>query len=299
MEHLKGISVFVETVEAGGFSAAARKLNLTRSAVGKTIARLEERLAVRLFHRTTRNQSLTDEGRFFYERCLRAMEEIRLGEALLESGRREVRGKLRITMPVIFGRRCVAPALISLLEGHPGLELDLSFSDRVADLLEDGFDLAVRNGPLKDDPDTMARRLARQRMTVCASPAYLEKHGEPLHLEDIAGHDGIVYGKRGSNRTWIFPAPGDPWRSAPPRSRLRLDDLEAIRDAARAGVGLAWLPCWLVRDDVAAGSLRQVLKSVPAVTFDTHAVWPKSPVMLPKVRLAIDTLARELPRFME
>lgn len=299
MEQLKGISVFVEAVEAGGFSAAAKKLNLTRSAVGKTVARLEERLGVRLFHRTTRSQSLTEEGRFFYERCLRAVEEIRLGEAMLESGQREVRGRLRITMPVIFGRRCVAPVLTALLDDHPGLELDLSFSDRVADLLEDGFDLAIRNGPLKDDLDTMARRLAMQRMTVCASPAYLEKYGEPLCVEEIARHDGIVYGRRDRNRTWIFPTPDDPWRSIPPRSRLQMDDLEAIRDAARAGIGLAWLPCWQVRDDVATGRLRQVLKSVPAVTFDTHAVWPKSPVMLPKVRLAIDTLARELPRLME
>jgi len=299
MEQLNGIPVFVEAVEAGGFSAAAKKLNLTRSAVGKTIARLEERLGVRLFHRTTRSQSLTEEGRFFYERCLRAVEEIRLGEALLESGRREVRGKLRVTMPVIFGRQCVAPILIRLLKKHPGLELDLSFSDRIADLLEDGFDLAVRNGPLKDDPDTMTRRLATQRMTVCASPTYLQEHGEPRTLDDLPEHEGIVYGKRGSHRTWVFPAPDDPWRTVLPRSRLRLDDLDAIRDAAEAGLGLAWLPCWMVRDHFASGALRHVLKDVTPVTFDAHAVWPKSPVMLPKVRLAIDTLARELPGVMD
>lgn len=299
MEQLNGIPVFVEAVEAGGFSAAAKKLNLTRSAVGKTIARLEERLGVRLFHRTTRSQSLTEEGRFFYERCLRAVEEIRLGEALLESGRREVRGKLRVTMPVIFGRQCAAPILIGLLEKHPGLELDLSFSDRVADLLEDGFDLAVRNGPLKDEADTMTRRLATQRLTVCASPAYLEKHGEPLSLDELPEHEGIIYGKRDNHRTWVFPTPDDPWRTVLPRSRLRLDDLDAIRDAACDGVGLAWLPCWMVRDHMAAGRLRQVLKNVTPVVFDTHAVWPKSPVMLPKVRLAIDTLARELPPLME
>lgn len=299
MEQLKGISVFVQTVEAGGFSAAAKKLNLTRSAVGKTVARLEDRLNVRLFHRTTRSQSLTEEGRFFYERCVSALEEIRLGEALLESGRREVRGRLRITMPVIFGRQCVAPILTALLADHPGLELDLAFSDRIADLLEDGFDLAIRNGPLKDDPDTIGKRLARQRMTVCASPAYLQKHGEPLGVDDIETHHGIVYGRRDRNRTWIFPTPEDPWRSLPPRSRLQMDDLEAIRDAACSGIGLAWLPCWLVRDAVADGRLRQVLKTVTPVTFDTHAVWPRSPVMLPKLRLVIDTLARELPRLME
>lgn len=146
MEQLKGISIFVETVEAGGFSAAADRLHLTRSAVGKTIARLEQRLGVRLFNRTTRMQSLTEEGRFFYERCLRAVEEIRLGEAMLESGRHSVRGRLRISMPVLFGRLCIAPILENLLDEHPELELDLSFNDRIVDLLEDGFDLVIRNG---------------------------------------------------------------------------------------------------------------------------------------------------------
>ncbi|WP_117191653.1 LysR family transcriptional regulator [Rhizobium terrae] len=299
MEQLRDIPVFVETVEAGGFSAAAKKLNLTRSAIGKTVARLEERLGVRLFHRTTRSQNLTEEGRFFYERCLRAVEEIRLGEAELESGRRAVRGKLRVTMPVIFGRRCVAPILIGLLDKHPDLELDLSFSDRVADLPGDGFDLAVRNGRLKDDAEIMARRIAFQRLTVCASPDYLEKRGEPQNLEDIPRHEGIVYGKRESHDTWVFPSPEDPWRVVLPRSRLRLDDLDAILEAACNGHGLAWLPCWMIRGHVASGRLRQVLTSVPSVTFETHAVWPKSPVMLPKVRLAIDTLASELPDLME
>jgi DNA-binding transcriptional LysR family regulator len=299
MEHLKDIAVYVETVEAGGFSAAAKRLNLTRSAVAKTVARLEERLKVRLFHRTTRSQSITEEGRFFYERCQRAVAEIRAGEAELESGRREVRGKLRVTMPVIFGRQCVAPLLIGLLDKHPGLELDLSFSDRVADLRADGLDLAVRNGRLKDDSETMARRIAFQRLTVCAAPAYLEKHGEPSDLEDLPKHEGIVYGKRDSHDTWVFPSPDDPWRVVLPRSRLRLDDLESIRDAACAGLGLAWLPCWMIRNDVAAGRLRQVLTSVPSVTFETHAVWPRSPAMLPRVRLAIDTLVTELPRLME
>jgi DNA-binding transcriptional LysR family regulator len=185
------------------------------------------------------------------------------------------------------------------MEDHPALELDLSFSDRVIDLKADGFDLAVRNGRLKDDAETMARRIAFQQLTVCASSTYLEKHGEPLTLEDIPRHDGIIYGKQDSHDTWVFPAPDDPWRVVLPRSRLRLDDLEAILDAGLQGHGLVWLPCWMVRDHVASGRLRQVLKSVSSVSFETHVVWPRSPVMLPKVRVAIDTLARELPRFME
>ncbi|PDT14910.1 LysR family transcriptional regulator [Rhizobium sp. J15] len=298
MEQLKGISIFVQTVEAGGFSAAAERLHLSRSAVSKTIARLEQRLGVRLFNRTTRSQSLTDEGRFFYERCLRAIEEIRLGEAQLESGRREVRGRLRVSMPALFGRHCAAPILTRLLDDHPDLELDFSFSDRVVDLLEDGFDLAVRNGPLKDNPDLMARAIARQSMTVCASPAYLEKHGVPQTLDDLARHQGIVYRRGDNDKAWTFPAVAGPPREVLPKSRLRLDDLASIADAAVEGRGLAWLTCWLVRDRVLSGELVRVLTDVPSSIFEAYAVWPRSPVMLPKVRLAIDTLAANLPRLM-
>jgi len=298
VEQLKGISIFVETVDAGGFSAAAERLHLTRSAVGKTIARLEQRLGVRLFNRTTRAQSLTDEGRFFYERCLRAVEEIRIGEALLESGRREVRGRLRVSMPALFGRHCAAPILTRLLDEHPDLELDLSFNDRVVDLLEDGFDLAIRNGPLKDNPDLMARAIARQPMTVCASPAYLEKHGLPRTLEDIAHHQGIVYRRGDQDKAWTFPAAAGLVREVLPKSRLRLDDLASIADAAVEGRGLAWLTCWLVKDRIASGKLVRVLTDLPPSIFEAHAVWPRSPVMLPKVRLAIDTLAANLPRLM-
>ncbi|MBB4231945.1 LysR family transcriptional regulator [Rhizobium mongolense] len=298
MEQLKGISVFVEVAEAGGFSAAAERLHLTRSAVGKTIARLEQRLGVRLFHRTTRAQSLTEEGQFFYEHCLRAVEEITRGEALLESGKQEVRGRLRVTMPVLFGRQCAAPILIKLLDEHPHLELDLSFNDRIVDLVDDGFDIAVRNGPLGDYPGLMVRVIAQQRMTVCASPGYLERRGIPAKLEDLEMHDGIVYGRRDRNRTWIFPTNAEPFRQVLPRSRLRLDDLATIADAAAQGVGLAWLPCWLVRDRVASGELRRVLTDIPAVAFDANVVWVKSPAMQPKVRLVIDTLAAKLPALM-
>lgn len=133
-DRLSGISVLVSVVEAGSFALAANRLHLSRSAVGKTIARLEQRLGVRLFHRTTRSLNLTDDGALFYERCLRALEEIRVAENLLESGKRQVSGRLRVSMPVLIGRLCIAPVLTALAREHPGLELDLSFSDRVVDV---------------------------------------------------------------------------------------------------------------------------------------------------------------------
>ena len=297
-ERLSGVAAFVEAVEAGGFAPAAARLGLTRSAVGKTIARLEARLGVRLFHRTTRSQSLTEDGQMFYERCVRALAELEAAEAALESGRAEPAGRLRVTAPVIFGRHCVAPVLLDLVRRHPALELDLSFSDRPADLIEDGFDLAVRNGGLPDQAGLIGRRVAGQRMTVCASPAYLDRHGRPLRLEDVTGHQAVLYGRGDRSRRWLFPTPGGPHREITPAHRIRFDDLQAIADAAVAGLGLAWLPCWLVREPVAAGQLEQVLTDLPGLVFDTHLIWPQAPHLPLRVRAAIDALATELPKMM-
>jgi DNA-binding transcriptional LysR family regulator len=295
---MNGVSVFVEAVEAGGFSAAAARLNLSRSAVGKTVARLEARLGARLFHRTTRSQNLTEDGQAFYERCLRALDEIRMGEAMLDSGRREVAGRLRVSAPVLFGRRCVAPILTGLARQHPKLELDLDFSDRRVDLMEDGFDLAVRNGDLGDGTGLTARRIASQRMTVCAAPDYLKARGTPRTLEDLRDHDAVVYGRSGRVPEWRFPRDDAPAIGVAPKTRLRFDDLEAIADAAIAGMGLAWLPCWLIRERVLSGALVRVLDDRPGLVFDIHAVWPQTPHLPLRVRLAVDTLAQALPKLM-
>jgi len=294
-----GIAEFVDAVEAGGFAAAAQRRNLSRSAIGKTIAKLERRLAVRLFHRTTRTQSLTEEGQAFYERCRRALSEVQLAEAMLESGKREVTGRLRISMASLFGRRCAAPVLVELVQRHPQLELDFSFGDRVVDLIEDGFDLAIRNGPLKDSAGLTTRYLARQPMTVCGSPAYLAAHGQPRTVADLDGHACIAYMRSGFVRTWLFPqAAGAPIEFIPD-ARLRFDDLDVIAEYAVAGMGLVWLPHWVVGDRIRSGALVEVLPAMPRLHFDVHAVWPQTPHLPLKTRAAIDLLAARLPRFME
>ncbi len=298
-EVLGGIDVFVAAVETGSFSAAADRLGLTRSAVAKTVARLEARLGVQLLHRTTRSQSLTEDGQLYYERCTRALDELRAGRSFLESGRREAVGRLRVAVPILFGRRVVAPVLARLAARHPGLELDVAFSDRLVDLVEDGFHLAIRNagvdGHLGAVAGLMTRTLGLQRMTVCAAPCYLAAHGTPLSLDALAGHQGVTYARDGRVKAWEFPVEGGPPRAATPLSRLHFDDLEAIADAAEAGHGLAWLPCWLIRDRVRAGTLVPLLGEVPRLVFATQALWPASPQMPLKLRLALDALAEELP----
>ena len=295
---LKDIPVFVAAVEAGSFAQAAIRLHLSRSAVGKSIARLEERLGVRLFQRTTRSQSLTDSGALFYEHCLRALEEIRGAESLLETGKQQVSGRLRVAMPVLFGRQCVAPLLIALAQEHPGLELEMSFSDRVVDLVEEGFDMAVRNGTLQDSSVLVARRLGEHRMVLCAAPDYLLKKGTPQSVDDLLHHAAINYLQAGRVLSWQLMDSEGASHTFTPRSSLNMDDLQAICDAALAGHGIAWLPCWMVSKEIHEGKLIPLLKQAPDVRFDVHAVWQQTPHLPLRVRIAVDTLASRLPSVM-
>ncbi|EOZ4764794.1 LysR family transcriptional regulator [Enterobacter hormaechei subsp. xiangfangensis] len=295
---LKDIPVFVASVEAGSFAQAAVRLHLSRSAVGKSIARLEERLGVRLFHRTTRSQRLTDNGALFYERCLRALEEIRGAESQLETGKHQVSGRLRVAVPVLFGRQCIAPLLIELAQEHPGLELEMSFSDRVVDLVEEGFDMAVRNGALADSSVLVARRLGEHRMVLCAAPDYLFKNGQPQTVDDLRQHTAINYTRAGRVLPWQLMDYDGTSRTFIPRSSLNMDDLQAICDAALAGHGLAWLPCWMVIKEIHQGNLAPLLKQAPDVRFDVHAVWQQTPHLPLRVRIAIDMLVKRLPAVM-
>jgi len=243
-------------------------------------------------------QSLTDEGQAFYERCRRALDEIQSGKAMLESGKREVTGRLRISMPVLFGRRCAAPLLLELARIHPKLERDLSFSDRVVDLFDEGFDLAIRNGVLRDEAGLAARKIASHRMTLCASPDYLATRGVPRTIADLASHDLVVYARSGEVKKWIFLKEDGSAVEYFPETRLRFDDLEVLADAAAAGMGITWLPCWLVRDYVAGGTLALALKNVSSRPVNVYAVWPQMPQLPLRTRTVIDLLAERLPDIM-
>lgn len=297
-DNLKDIPVFVVAVESGSFAQAAVRLHLSRSAVGKSIARLEARLGVRLFQRTTRSQSLTDSGALFYARCQRALEEIRGAESLLETGKHQVSGRLRISLPVLFGRQCVAPLLIELTQEHPGLELEMSFSDRVVDIVEEGFDMAVRNGTLPDSTLLVARKLGEHRMVLCAAPDYLLKMGRPETVADLHQHTAINYQRAGKVLPWqLADNEGHP-HTFTPASSLNMDDLQVIADTALAGFGLAWLPCWMVRKEIRQGKLTPLLKQAPDVRFDVQAVWQQTPHLPLKIRVTVDRLVSRLPSVM-
>ncbi|ODA93921.1 LysR family transcriptional regulator [Mesorhizobium sp. SEMIA 3007] len=299
MDRLESMAVFVKAVDLGSFAAAAVALDLSGPMVGKHVRSLEERLGIRLINRTTRRQSLTDFGRAYYERCRIVLAEAEAADALAADQFSEPRGRLRVTMPAHFGRHCVTPVLLKLARHYPMLELDLSLSDRFADLAEDGFDLAIRTGDLEDKAGVIARRVARQGMVVCAAPSYLRLHGEPRRIEDLADHQAIVYRRLGQVvQPWLFAREGQSVQEIIPSGRLRLDDLDAIADAAAEGMGLAWLPWWLVRERIEAGALVALLPDQPHYLYDCHALWLQTPHLPLKVRLAIDALAAALPKLM-
>lgn len=277
-----GVELFLQIVESGNLTDAAERLNLTRSAVGKGLARLEARLGTCLLQRSTRRQRLTEDGQAYYEHCLRALAELEAAESVLESGRQQPRGRLRVSVPLAFGHHYAAPALWGLMERYPELEIEICFSDRMIDLAQEGFDMAVRIGPLPDTDRLSARRLGQQAMGLAASPAYLQRKGAIESIEDLAAHRGIAYRSNTTHRSRLA-------------SPLIVDDLQALADAAIAGVGLAWLPSWLIAHYALRGQLEAVLPSYRQQPAPIHVVWPTAVHMPAKTRCAIDALVAATP----
>lgn len=294
-ERLKGIGTFVQVVDSGSFARAASLNRQTRSAIAKGIARLEQRLGARLFNRTTRSLSLTEAGEAFYERCRRALREIDEAEAVLDEGRRELAGRLRVSLPLLLGRHVAAPILVRLTRENPRLELELSFNDRYVDLVEEGFDLAVRVGPLRDSATLAARPLGRFDFVLAASPRYLARHPVPRSVEAFAEHEAIVYRGAGAELPWIARDREGAERELPVRRRIRCDDVDAMLDAALAGAGLARLPRWLAAPHVKSGKLKLVWDGRHVHESQVHAVWPQARHLPLKTRAAIDALVQHLP----
>ncbi len=293
-DQLNGIAAFVAAAKAASFAVAAKQMGLSRSAVGKAIARLEKRLGVQLFHRTTRSLHLTHEGALFYERCSGALAEINAAEQSFDVAQHDPVGRIRISVPVLLGRHCIAPILVKLAKAHAQLEIDVAFTDRPVDLFEDGFDLAIRTGALANEFDLKARRLGSQDMVLCASPSYLLMRGTPFKLDDIASHDTLPYCRGNSILAWRFTDRGRQY-DIKTTGRIRFDDLASIADAATEGCGLAWLPSWLITNQLQTGQLVEVLQDLRGPGFDIYAVWPLARYLPMRVRVVIDELVARLP----
>lgn len=284
-----GVALFVAAARAGSFTKAGEKLGLTKSAVGKAIARLEERLGFKLFHRTTRLSRLTADGEAYLTACVAAMNEVTSAQAALSSNNQVLSGRLHIDMPVAFGRRVLLPVLMDIARPHPDIHFTLTFTDATSDLLRDDVDLAIRFGALSDSSHLVARLLVVQQRVICASPGYLRERGTPKTLADVSGHRCVVGTPNGPPLVWFVREGHAETKFTPPATH-QLSDGEAMVDAAVAGLGLVQLPLSLVREQLATGRLQEVLSDWAGKGVEVHAVWPHRGQLSPRLRYVVDKL---------
>ena len=293
MQGLQQFLAFAQTARRGSFAAAARDLAVSPSTLAKSVARLETTLGVKLFHRTTRQVSLTADGERLFHRCERVLAEFEDLQADAAGTRTAPSGTLRVDLPIYYGRRFVMPLLAKLMRAHPALTLEVRLQDGFADLVRDGIDLAVRMGELRDST-LVARRIDWQHLVMVASPQYLKAHGTPQRLEDLAGHHGVTFRmpSTGRSRPWQFRHGRQSRRTIEmhPTQSVQLSDTEALGTAALLGMGLAQLPDYIVQDEVARGKLLPVLPGHQPAPMPISAVVPSGRLLPPRVRVLLDAL---------
>ncbi|WP_029006982.1 LysR family transcriptional regulator [Azospirillum halopraeferens] len=289
MDRLDDMHAFIKVVEARSFTAAADKLGLSKSVVSRRIADLEYRLGARLLNRTTRRLSLTEVGQAFYERCIRILADLEEAERAASDLHATPRGRLKINAPLSFGLLHLAPAIAQFLDAHPAIEIEIDLNDRFVDLIDEGYDVAVRIGRLRDS-SLIARRLAPNHRVVCASPAYLEAYGTPATPDDLAGHACLIYTNTPTAEQWQFRHDGET-RSVRVSGVLRANNGDMLHAAAVAGRGIAALPTFLCGDSLRAGRLRCLFDDCYFSESGVYAVYPQNRHLSPKVRAFVDFLA--------
>ena len=290
MDKVQEMTSFVAVVEAGSFVGAAGATGLSKAAVSRHVAELETRLGVRLLQRTTRRLSLTEEGQQFLARSRELLAAIEEAEAEVGAHRGEASGTLRINAPLSFGVLHLAPLWPRFLAAHPKVSLEVALSDRIADLVEEGFDLAVRITNLPDS-QLVSRRLATTRMVACASPAYLAAHGAPAHPHDLARHAVVGYTYWAAKDEWTFTADDGTTASVRTRPRLVANNGDTCRAAALAGHGIVLQPDFIVAGDLRDGGLVDVLPGWRALSLGIHAVYPSRKYLPIRTRRMLDFLA--------
>nr|WP_288498877.1 LysR substrate-binding domain-containing protein [uncultured Pseudomonas sp.] len=284
MNRWEGLDEFVAVAECGQFTAAAERLGLSSSQVSRQIARLEERLHTRLFYRTTRKVALTEAGQTFLQHCQRLQDAREDALNAVGDLGSEPKGLLRMTCAVAYGERFIVPLVTNFMARHPRLSVEIELSNRTLDLVQDGFDIAIRLGRLQDSR-MLATRLAPRRMYLCASPDYLQRYGRPHSLSELARHNCLI----GSSDVWTFQLEG---REASQRvnGNWRCNSGQAVLDAALAGLGLCQLPDYYVLEHLRSGALVSLLDNHQPPNTAVWALYPQQRHLSPKVRQLIDAL---------
>jgi DNA-binding transcriptional LysR family regulator len=289
MDQLRQIEAFVAVVQAGSFVGGAERLDSSRAVVSRLVIELEARLGTRLLQRTTRRLSLTDAGSDYFERCRHILDDLQEANAAASAATATPRGKLRINAPLTFGNLHLAPLWGEFLKLHPQVELDITLTDRVVDLIDEGFDLAVRIARLQGST-LVSRRLASDRIVLCASPGYLRAAPPIRRIEDLADHSAIAYSWWSGGDVWTFEGPGGAPASVTTHACLRANSGDTCRAAALADQGIIFQPAFLVGPDLQAGRLVEILPQFRGPALDIHAVYPGRRHVPGKVRAMIDFL---------
>ncbi len=288
MGQLEDMNAFVRIVEAGSISRAADQMGVAKSAVSRRLVDLEGRLGAQLLNRTTRRSSLTDAGQRYYQRALHILADVNELNAETAERRGALEGVLKVAAPLSFGLLHLAPAITDFAKLHPGIVFDLDFSDRQIDLVDEGFDLAVRIAELGDSSH-MARRLAPISLSLCASPGYLHNRVAPRHPDDLKQHDILHYGIA-SVRAWTFTAPNGQDVSVRLPMRMSADNGEFLCHAALAGLGITILPTFVAWREIEAGNLVAVMTDYTLPARSAYAVYPQTRHLSQRVRAFIDFL---------
>ncbi len=287
---LNDLLVFLRVADAGSFTAAARALGLPKSTVSRRVSRLEDRFGVRLLQRTTRKQSLTDAGRTLYDRTAHIMSDLQDAERAVTEFSTLPSGRVRVTAPVEFS---AIPQLITdFLHLHQGVQIDLDLTNRYVDLVEEGFDVAIRAGRLPDST-LIARKVGDAHTTLVASPAYLESRGAPQDIEDLTEHDCVIFGSQSRNATWTLSGARGPVK-VPVSGRISVNHFDVVRQAAVAGFGIALLPVDWVSGEISAGRLVAVLPGACPPSSPLWAVTPSRKHLSPAVSAFIGYLKARL-----
>jgi DNA-binding transcriptional LysR family regulator len=292
MDKFTSMQVYCRVVARNGFSRAARDLRMSPAMVTRHVSDLEQSLGVRLLNRSTRKVSPTEAGIDYYRECLNLLDALEEIESSLAAGERRPEGLLRVSCPLDFGVIRMAPMLAGYLERHPGMRLDVDFNDRKVNLVEEGFDLAVRIGDL-DDSSLVARRLASIDMVCCAAPAYLERYGEPRLPEDLARHRCLTYSYAAAGNDWCFEGDGSRY-VVRVHGPLHASNGRAVVQVATAGCGVVLKPLFMVERELADGRLVRLLEGFRVPSVAIYAVYPHRSFLPVRVRSFIDFLAQRL-----
>jgi len=291
MDVLLHLRSFARVVETGSFTAVASELRTTQPTISRQIAALEAHLGVRLFTRTTRSLTLTEDGREFYEHACRAIEAVDEAEDAVRHRKARAAGLLRLACPIVLGRLHIIPHLPAFLQRNPDVRVEMLMNDGFADLVEEGIDLAIRVGEVTD-LGLVARRIGTTRRVTVASPDYLAARGTPTCPDDLAAHDCIVYTRLLTNARWIFESPNGPI-SVDVKGRFLVNSSEGVREAVLCGLGVAVIPVWAFRDEIASKRVTVLLDAFEPKRLPIHAVYPSRRFVPAKVRAMIDFLAHE------